>query len=230
LSILELATTGLVQSKIYYFVILNLDKIDICMLIGITGQIGAGKSTAAQILKSFGAAVIDADKIGHDVVNNNPSLLRKLVKAFGKSILTKSGNLNRKKLAVLAFESELSKDKLNRLVHPYLLRKLHRQIKNKSERFKIVVIDAALLLDWNLDKDMDLNLVIHTSRKRRLEFLKKRGITRRDALARESRQLKYAEYRKRADTLIFNNSTQKMLVKKLEIFWNDKVLKTLTCS
>lgn len=197
------------------------------MLIGITGQIGAGKSTAAQILKSFGAAVIDADKIGHDVVDKNPSLLRKLTKAFGKSILTKNGNLNRKKLALLAFQNESSKDKLNRLVHPYLLKELHRQIRIKAKRFKVVVIDAALLLDWNLDLEMDLTLVIHTSRKRRLEFLEKRGITRQDAVARESRQLKYAEYRKRANTLIFNNDTKKMLVKKLEIFWNDKVLKAL---
>ena len=90
-----------------------------------------------------------------------------------------------------------------------------------------MVIDAALLLDWNLDNEMDLTLVIHTSRKRRLEFLEKRGIDRKDALARESRQLAYMIYRKRADVFIFNNSTQKVLFEKLKKFWNTSVLNIL---
>ena len=198
------------------------------MLIGVTGQIGSGKSTVVNILKSFGAAVVDADKIGHVVVNENPALLRKLVKVFGESILTNNGNLNRKKLALLAFESEKAKNRMDRLVHPYLLKELRRQIQVKSRKYKVVVIDAALLLDWNLDKEMDLTLVIHTSRKRRLEFLEKRGIDRKDALARESRQLAYRIYRKRADVFIFNNSTQKVLFEKLKKFWNTSVLNILT--
>ncbi|MDH4156948.1 MAG: dephospho-CoA kinase [candidate division Zixibacteria bacterium] len=99
------------------------------MLIGVTGQIGAGKSTAAAILKSFGAAVVDADKIGRQVVDDNPPLLRWLVRAFGDRILNRRGNLDRRRLAALAFENDASGQRLNQLVHPYLLKELHRQVK-----------------------------------------------------------------------------------------------------
>lgn len=186
------------------------------MLIGITGQIGAGKSTAAKILKNMGMAVVDADKIGKQVVDKNPALLKKLVKEFGSEILTKSGKLNRKKLAELAFENEKSKKRLNAIVHPYLLKKLTSQIKQKSKKSEYVVIDAALLLDWRLDKKMDITIVIHASLKDRLKRLNDRGISQKDALSRQKAQLPFSEYQKRADIFILNNQTECELKNKLK--------------
>ncbi|MEA1981643.1 MAG: dephospho-CoA kinase [candidate division Zixibacteria bacterium] len=186
------------------------------MLIGITGQIGSGKSTAAKILKQMGMAVIDADKIGKRVVDKTPALLKKLVKQFSSVILTKSGNLRRKKLAELAFENEKSKKKLNALVHPYLLKELTSQIKQKSKKSEYVVVDAALLLDWRLDKKMDITIVIHASLKDRLKRLNDRGISQKDALSRQKAQLPFSEYRKRADIMILNNQTECELKKKLK--------------
>ncbi len=181
-----------------------------------TGQIGAGKSTAAKILKNMGMAVVDADKIGKQVVDKIPALLKKLVKEFGSEILTKSGKLKRKKLAELAFKNESSKKKLNALVHPYLLKELSSQIKQKSKKYDHIVVDAALLLDWKLDKKMDLTIVIHASQKDRLKRLFKRGISRKDALSRQKAQLPYSEYRKRANILILNNQTEFELKNKLK--------------
>jgi len=186
------------------------------MIIGVTGLIGSGKSTAAKILKSYGFAVIDADKIGHKVVDKNPELLKKLVYAFGEEILTKAKKLNRKKLAFLAFQNESSKNKLNRLVHPYLLKELKKQIKELSHEKEFIVIDAALLLDWNLDKIVDLVIMIHTSQKLRLKRLSKRGISKKDALARQSQQPSYRQFRERSDYVVFNNKTPQHLRKKLE--------------
>ena len=194
------------------------------MLIGITGQIGAGKSTAAGILKSLGAALVDADRIGRQVVNRNPMLLKKLSAAFGKDILTRTGKLNRRKLAELAFVDEKKRRMLNQLVHPYLLKELENQIRVKSKKAKVIVIDAALLLEWNLDRLVDLTVVIHTSRERRLRFLANRGIGRRDALARERRQMKFAEYRARADIVIYNSSTEAAFEDKVKRMWQDRVL------
>ena len=185
------------------------------MLIGITGQIGSGKSTAAKILKKMGMAIIDADKIGKQVVDENPALLRKLAKEFGSEILTKSGKLKRKKLAELAFKNEKSKKQLNAIVHPFLLKELLRQIKEYSQKTNHVVVDAALLLDWKLDKKMDMTIVIHTSQKDRLKRLFKRGISPKDALSRQKAQLPYSEYRKRSDILILNNQTEFELKNKL---------------
>ena len=197
------------------------------MLIGVTGQIGAGKSTAAAIFKSFGAAVVDADKIGRQVVDNNPVLLRRLVRTFGDRILNRRGNLDRKRLAALAFENDASGRRLNQLVHPYLLKELHRRVKQASTRHEVVIIDAALLLDWNLDRQVDMTLVIHTSRARRLALAKKRGIAPADARARQRRQLPYSEYRCRADVVILNNGSKDDLHRKLGDFWRRVVLKEI---
>jgi dephospho-CoA kinase len=198
------------------------------MLIGVTGQIGAGKSTAVKILRSFGAAAVDADKIGRKVVETNPVLLGKLTRAFGGNIRNASGRLNRKKLAATAFADETSRRKLNRLVHPYLLKELRRQVREKAIRYAVVLIDAALLLDWNLDCEMDLTLVIHASREKRLARLARRGIRRADALARERQQPNYAEYRKRADIVILNNGTSYDLARRLRAFWQRSVAEDIT--
>ena len=186
------------------------------MLIGITGQIGSGKSTVANILKNMGMAVVDADKIGKQVVDQIPALLKKLVKEFGSETLTKSGNLNRKKLAELAFKNEKSKRKLNAIVHPYLLKELMSQIKQKSMKYENIVVDAALLLDWKLDKKMDITIVIHAALKDRLKRLSERGISPKDTISRQKAQLPYSEYRKRADIIILNNQTEFELKIKLK--------------
>lgn len=185
------------------------------MIIGITGQIGSGKSTAAKYFRSIGAAVIDADRIGRQVVDTNAALLRALVKSFGREILTSKGKLNRKRLAALAFTDERSKRRLNRLVHPYLLRELKRRLKNLKGTHEMVVIDAALLLDWNLDRIVDFVIVLHAPEHMRLARLAARGISRDDARSRQKQQMTFARYRRRADRVIYNNTTPAQLEAKL---------------
>lgn len=186
------------------------------MLIGITGQIGAGKTTAANILKAMGAVVIDADKIGRKVVETNPALIRKLARVFGPQILTPSGNLRRTKTAEIAFSSEKNRKLLNSLVHPYLLRELKKQIKRNPGKKKVIVIDAALLLDWKLENIVDQTLVISCSKEKRLTRLIKRGLSKYDALARMKSQLPFRDYQKRADRVILNSSTVAAFKRKVQ--------------
>jgi len=189
------------------------------MYIGITGQIGSGKTTAAQILASFGAAVIDADQIGREVVDRSAPLRKRLARQFGGEILTPSGKLSRKRLARLAFADEAAKHHLDSLVHPFLLKELRRQMKHKSRQRNVVVIDAALLLDWELDRRMDVVLVVHASKEARLKRLTERGMTRDDILARQKAQVPFSEYRKRADYVVLNNSTVEKLQAKLQCLY-----------
>jgi dephospho-CoA kinase len=196
------------------------------MLVGLTGQIGAGKTTAANILKKLGAVVIDADRIGREVVEKSAPLLRNLVQAFGRDILDKKGRLNRKKLASLAFRTRETHARLNELVHPYLLRELRQRMRQALKENELVVIDAALLLDWDLDKEMDLVLVIHTSLAKRLARLAARGITRKDALARQKAQLPFSEFQKRADRVILNNGTRADLARKVRKFLIENLAQT----
>ncbi len=186
------------------------------MYIGVTGQIGSGKTTAAKILASFGAVVIDADQIGREVVDRSALLRKKLASQFGGGILTPSGKLSRKRLARLAFADEAAKQRLNRLVHPFLLKELRRQMKHKSRQRNVVVIDAALLLDWGLDRQMDVVLVVHASEETRLKRLAARGISKEDALARQKAQVPFSEYQRRADYVILNNGTVEKLQTKLQ--------------
>jgi dephospho-CoA kinase len=190
------------------------------MIIGLTGQIGAGKTSAAQFLKSLGAAVVDADRIGRQVVEQSGPLRSKLARAFGTGILDGRGHLRRKKLASLAFQDQISRDRLNALVHPYLLKELRRQVKTASKTHEVVVIDAALLLHWGMDREVDFVLVIHAGQEIRLERLKKRGISRHDGLARQRAQLPFREFQRRADRVILNNRNLPDLKRKIRRLWH----------
>ena len=197
------------------------------MIIGLTGKIGSGKSTVAMILKSFGAIIIDADKIGHHVVEYSKELQKRLQKEFGKDIISKTGKVNRKNIAQRAFQNETSKKKLNSLVHPYLLQELRKQINKYNKKDNVIVIDAALLLDWNYDKKVDFVLVIHTSIEKRIGRLEERGISRSDAIARNKAQLPYREYQRRADRIILNNNTIDNLKRKLTTLWMSFKMKSI---
>ncbi len=185
------------------------------MIIGLAGQIGSGKSSVAKILARFGAIVISADQIGHEVVDRSQALRLKLVRAFGPTIIDSRGIIRRKKLAELAFAGEDSRIKLNSLVHPYLLAELRKQLRQAKRGGKIVVIDAALLLYWKMDREVDCVIVVHASRQLRLNRLQARGVDRKDALARERAQLPYSEYLGRADHVILNNGTKADLSRKV---------------
>ena len=190
------------------------------MKIGLTGQIGAGKSTVAAVFKAKGAAVIDADAIGREVVSENRMLRRQLVKAFGEEILGASGEIDRSKLAQLAFTEPQSTKKLNRLVHPYLLKELRRQIIHNSKHHSIVVVDAALLHLWRMERQMDLTIVVSAPLETRLRRMRNRKIERSDARKRDRAQLSLAVMKKHSDLVIRNSGSRSDLKAKALKVWH----------
>ncbi len=189
------------------------------MLIGITGRIGSGKSEAARILKGLGAFIISADKVGRDVVETNPALLKKLVKFFGWQIITSRGKLKRRHLGRLAFSSPENRVKLNKLVHPYLLKELQKQTREAVKRHDVVIIDAALLIDWGWQERVDLTLLIHCGKQTQLSRLIQKGLTREEAAQRLKSQLSYRELRRFSDIVIFNNRDRDYLQNRLYKYW-----------
>ena len=186
------------------------------MLIGITGLIGAGKSEVARIFGKNGAFVISADKVGKDVVEKNKLILNKLAEIFGLDIISPTGRLRRKKLGELAFSSEENKKNLNRIVHPALLKELSVQSRNASEKYDIVVIDAALLVYWGWNKKVDKTILVHASQKNRLNRLLQKGYSTEEFRKRTKSQLKYSELSKHADIILLNNSSRKVLEEKVK--------------
>lgn len=195
------------------------------MKIGVTGLIGSGKSTAARILADFGASVIDADLVGKQVVESDKTLLRKLARAFGTDILTPTVRLRRARLAQYAFESNESRAKLDRLVHPPLLKQLRSQIKLLTKRGEIVVVDAALIFHWLLERELDHTILILASKQMRISRLRSRTISTEEILAREKQQLPVKHQRQRADSIVYNSGTKYQLKEKLAHIWTELGLK-----
>lgn len=185
------------------------------MLLGLTGLIGSGKSTAARILADAGAHIIDADRIGHRVLETSATVRRKLAGQFGSDILNRDGSINKPRLAERAFTDQALTTKLNNITHPYLLKELRQDAKNAAREHKLVVIDAALLLYWKMDDVVDFVIVVHAGKETRHARMIERGLKRSQVEARERSQLPFSEFRRRADRLIMNNGTVDDLRRKL---------------
>jgi len=190
------------------------------MLLGIYGQIGSGKSEVARLFQKLGAYIISADLIGKEVVEKDQRVLKKLAKTFGDNILTPTGKLRRRKLGEIALASEENKNKLNKIVHPYLLKELSRKSKEASRKYNIVIIDAALLIDWGWDKKVDKTILVHAGDKVKISRLIKKGYSPKEALMRIKAQLKYSDLRNHADIVVFNNRSLESLKKRVEKIFN----------
>lgn len=120
------------------------------MIIGVTGNIGSGKSLAVSYLKELGAAVIDADKVGHEVLLPGGRAYDGVVAAFGREFLDEQGFVQRKKLGAYIF-GDASGERLrtlNQLTHPQILAEIQQQIDTfRSHGYAIIILEAAILLD-----------------------------------------------------------------------------------
>lgn len=190
------------------------------MLIGLTGQIGAGKTTVAKMFRDLGAVIVDADRIGRDVLAHNPTVKRALVRAFGSQVIDKRGWINRRAVAAAAFADESSRRKLNQIVHPHLLNELHRQVKGRGKGGRTIVIDAALLLEWKLNRTVDAVIAVRAPAATRLNRMVARGFERADIRRRMNLQLRWPEYRRRADVVITNNGNRAGLRRQVVAVWN----------
>ena len=99
------------------------------LLIGLTGSFGSGKSTVAGIFRSFGARVIDADKIARSYLKSGTPVYRRLIAGFGKGIIKDDGAIDRKRLGEIVFADKMALRKLNKIIHPYVIREIKRQLK-----------------------------------------------------------------------------------------------------
>ncbi|MCJ7497555.1 MAG: dephospho-CoA kinase [candidate division Zixibacteria bacterium] len=190
-------------------------------IIGITGGIGSGKTEVAKIFKKLGAKILSGDEIGKEVVEKNSSVLKKMVKVFGDEILNRDKNLNRRKLGKIAFSKVENKDKLNKIVNPYLLSNLRKRIKEyRIKGSGIAVVDAALIVEWGLQKELDHLILVESALKNRIKRLKVNlGYSQKEALDRIKMQLKDKTRRKYTDFIIRNDKDLKELRRKTVSLW-----------
>ena len=127
--------------------------------IGLTGGIGAGKSTVAQMLQERGAVIIDADQIARDLVEPGEPALEALVQAFGPGILLEDGRLSRGALAQQAFGDADATSMLNAIMHPRIAAESRRRIEAMADA-PVVVYDMPLLVETGQVDDVDLVVVV----------------------------------------------------------------------
>lgn len=191
------------------------------IVIGLTGALGAGKSTVARILADFGAAVIGADAVGHELIEPGLPAWRELVGAFGPGILLEDGRINRRALARLAFAGPERVDKLNRATHPHII----REIANRLQRLRdagreVAVVESALLLETDLRLLVTTVWTVDAAEEVRLERLAARDdLTVEDARARMAAQLPAEEKVRLADVVIDNNGTREELLSRVRAAW-----------
>lgn len=192
-------------------------------VIGLTGGIASGKSTVTALLKEKGAAIIDADKIAREIMSKGEPAWFEVLNYFGDEILNNDrSDIDRKKLAHIVFSDKAKLEVLNNITHPKIIEEIKRQVEEyKKAGKKIIVIDAALLIETGLDKIADEVWVVAANEDIQLQRLmaREKDITKDEALKRIKSQMPLAEKLKFADRVIDNNSSIEETKKQVDKMW-----------
>lgn len=201
-------------------------------VVGLTGGIGTGKSTAAEYLKKHGFAHVDADQIGRDLTADGSPMLAVLNDVFGPEaemgcegvdILDENGSLKRKVLASVVFVDEKKKQKLDELMFTGIISEIDRQISeiknNADESTAGILIDAPLLFEAGLDDRCDLILLVTADMDVRIERVCARdSVSPQDVRDRINNQMSDAEKMERSHVIVENSTTKADFEIKLEKF------------
>jgi dephospho-CoA kinase len=190
--------------------------------IGLTGGIGAGKSTVSQILADLGAFVIDADKVGHEIYWPGKEAWKQVVAAFGIDILAPDQTIDRKKLGAIVFGSDDARKTLNSIVHPLMFHDIRRRIDEKrAEGFtKPIIVEAAILIEANWLPLVDEVWVVVANKHAVIDRVAaQRGLAAKDTEARIASQLSDAERVKYAQVVIVNDGSHDELKRKVQEVW-----------
>ena len=130
-------------------------------VLGLTGGIATGKSTAAAIFSRHQIPMIDGDIIAREVVQPQTPGLAAIVQEFGEEILQEDGSLDRVALAKIIFDSTEQRQKLDRLLDPFIRQVITEQIKQQKANYPLVVVDIPLLFEGHYEQDMDAVAVVY---------------------------------------------------------------------
>jgi dephospho-CoA kinase len=181
-------------------------------VVGLTGSIGAGKSTVARLFAQRGAQVIDADALGHAALHE---LREPIVARFGSEILDERGEISRAKLGALVFADPQKRRELEALVHPHIRRQAEEQIARSQA--PLVVVDAALLIEAGWHRVCDRVVYVDAPREVRLERVKERSGWDANALeAREAAQMPLTSKRAHANHILENHTSREALRERVD--------------
>lgn len=181
------------------------------MVIGITGGIGSGKSVVTSLLRDkFGAAVIDTDTIGHEVIEIGKSAYKKVIETFGNKVLAKDGSIDRKKLGSLVFSNQELLCKLNDIIHPAVEAEVDKRIAEFTQKnYKYIALETALLIKVGYNRKCDKVWFVYADKDIRLKRLyNNRGVEKEKAIKIFESQNSEEEFRDIADDIINNSASE----------------------
>jgi dephospho-CoA kinase len=190
--------------------------------IGLTGGVGSGKSTVAQLLAAHGALVVDADAIAREVVAPGTPGLAAIVERFGAAMLQPNGSLDRAALAAVVFTDEPSRAALNAITHPRIAART-AEILATADPGQVVVHDVPLLVENNLAGAYDLVVVVEAPQHIRLARLESRGMSEAEARRRMASQATDDQRREVADVVLSNAGDLSSLQGQVEHLWEARI-------
>lgn len=178
---------------------------------GLTGGIGSGKSTAAACFKRLGALVLDADEISRHAMDPGAACYDDVVALFGTECLHADGTVNRKSVAEVVFRDSQMREKLNAIIHPYVVQKLLQEAE-KAPGNPLVIFDVPLLFECGLSEHMEACIAVVADMDIRLARVMLRdGSTQEHVLSRMQAQLSTEELLLRCQYVLDNSGTQEEL-------------------
>jgi dephospho-CoA kinase len=188
--------------------------------VGLTGGIGAGKSTVARLLTGHGALVLDADLAARDVVAEGTEGLAAVVAEFGEGVLAPDGTLDRAALAAIVFGDEARRTALNAIVHPRV-RAWMEQRAAAAPAGSVVIPDIPLLVETGLAARFDFVIVVDASDETRVgRLVRDRGMDEAQARARIAAQSPRETRLAAADAVIVNDGPVEELAPQVDALWS----------
>jgi dephospho-CoA kinase len=188
--------------------------------VGLTGGIGAGKSTVSALLSELGAVVVDADAIVHELQAPGQPVLAAMVERFGEGILLPDGRLDRQAVADLVFGDGDALADLNKIVHPAVGEEIARRLAAEAETDHVVILDVPLLVESGR-KDMAAVIVVDVDPDVAVaRLVEQRGMSEEDARARIARQASREERLATADHVIDNHGDRDALRRRVLEVWD----------
>ena len=181
--------------------------------VGLTGGIGCGKSTVAEMMRELGCHVIEADKVSHRLIEPGKAAYDEVVREFGSEVLDSGGRIDRARLGAIVFADPVRLALLNSIIHPRVLAEEDREFERlaREDPTGVAVVVAALLIEAGFHKRLDRLVVVWCTRQQQIarltDLASGRAMTREQAESRIAAQLDLTEKRKLANDEIDNSGT-----------------------
>jgi dephospho-CoA kinase len=172
--------------------------------VGLTGGIASGKSTVASMLRDFECPLLEADTLGHELLEQGQPAYNEVVAEFGEAVLDSYGKVDRSRLGAIVFADASKRARLNQILHPRILDVIRKWFAalDRPGGPELAVVEAALIFEAGFHKELDRTIVCWSRPEQQIERLQERGLAQEDARLRIAAQMPADEKRRMGDEVI----------------------------